>query len=404
MALVHLCAGCHMDFAIAHCNFQLRGEASDADERFVTDLATRFNKKLYINNFDTINCVDKSKGSLQMVARALRYDWFSKIMEEEKIGTLVTAHHADDALETFMINLSRGTGADGLSGIPSKTNRISRPLLIFSREQITQYAKAGKISWRDDESNSDTKYLRNKIRHEMVPLLKELHPTFLENFKLTQRHLSDTVAIVENHTMQLKASLFEPWDGLIRINVRDLMQLQPQRAYLYALFKGYGFTAWSDVVSLLTAPSGKEVRSKTHRLVKDRNHLLLDEHHPPNLGAYTIWEDQRGIDLPVHLTIEAVDGMGKTSNNVLYVDKKTLKYPLTVRKWKKGDYFHPLGMGGKKKLSKYFKDEKIDVISKERQWLLCSGDKIVWVIGKRADRRFKVLDETEHVLKFTLNK
>ena len=403
VVLTQLCSQCEMDFAIAHCNFKLRGNDSDADEVFVRNLASSLNKEFIVTHFDTKSYAAKHKMSVQMAARELRYQWFEDLMLENTIKTLVTAHHADDNLETFIINLSRGTGIKGLIGIPSRTETILRPLLLFSRDQILAFAKSGNIEWREDISNEETKYLRNKIRHQIVPLLKELHPTFLDNFSTTQKYLSQTEAISENHLHHIKESLFVIDGDINRIRIDSLSNLKPLDAYIYGLFREYGFTEWEDVRSLLTAMSGKEVHSRTHRLVKDRDFLLLTQNTVLNEHSYQIKESVTQIHTPINLSMCSVGDLEETNTNTLYVDKETLKYPMTLRKWQKGDYFYPLGMKGRKKLSKYFKDEKIDVIAKEKQWLLCSDNQIVWIVGKRADERFKVTDNTKNILKIMFN-
>ncbi|MGB5820533.1 MAG: tRNA lysidine(34) synthetase TilS [Saonia sp.] len=402
MVLAHLCASCKLNFAIAHCNFGLRGDESDADEKFVKEFAKNLNHKFYVNHFDTDAYVRGNKVSVQMAARELRYQWFTYLMQEKGFKTLVTAHQADDNLETFLINLSRGTGIDGLIGIPERTDTIARPLLKFSREQLLKYAKAIRMDWREDSSNRDTKYLRNKIRHQLVPGLKELHPTFLDNFQRTQHYLVQTSDMVEAHVGTLKTKLFQKDGDMFTVAIASLLELHPLKAYMYALFKAYGFTEWNNILGLLSATSGKEVRSKTHRLVKDRERLLLQPLVQYIVKTYKIEENQTTIKEPIQLTIDEIAGIGKTSEKILYADKETLKYPLTIRKWKKGDYFYPFGMKGGKKISKFFKDEKMDIIAKGEQWLLCSDDAIVWVIGKRADNRFRVTDNTKSILKFSL--
>ncbi len=402
VVLTHLFHNLKLNFSIAHCNFQLRGAESDADEKFVTHLAKKLNIKSHVTHFNTNDYVAKNKVNVQIAARDLRYAWFSELMQENQVGTLVTAHHADDNLETFLINLSRGTGIDGLTGIPAKTDTISRPLLAFSRAQILKYAEAQNLEWREDASNADVKYLRNKIRHEIVPVLKELHPTFLQNFELTQSHLKGANTVLNNHVELLKSRIFEVHNDGFRISIEELAVLHPQSAYLHALLKDYGFTAWTDIVRLLEGLSGKEVRSKTHRLVKDRDFLLLEALAPEVSENFTIEEEQIEITIPIHIEIESVDDLKETGEHILYVDKDSLKYPLVVRKWEKGDYFYPFGMKGRKKLSKYFKDEKVDIISKEKQWLLCSGNEVVWVIGRRSDQRFSVTKKTRQIVKFTI--
>ncbi|MBT2163043.1 tRNA lysidine(34) synthetase TilS [Zobellia barbeyronii] len=401
--LVDLCTKSKLDFTVAHCNFNLRGEASNADEDFVQNLAAHNDKNFLVTNFDTIGYVEENKVSIQIGARELRYRWFAEIMRKNHIKILVTAHHVDDSLETFLINLSRGTGIDGLTGIPEKTDTLSRPLLRFSRSQILEYAQSQKLQWREDASNADTKYLRNKIRHEIVPLLKDLNPSFLKNFTKTQDYLSESAALIDSQVKELKSRLFKEDNDVVSISIAELLKLEPISAYIHALFKNYGFTEWNDVENLLSAMSGKEIHSKTHRLLKDREFLLLAEIKDETNVQYQLKEEQTEVLEPIQLKIETVHNLSIKNKHTLYIDKKALKYPLTIRKWKNGDYFYPLGMKGRKKLSKFFKDEKVDVVAKEQQWLLCSGEEVVWVIGRRADERFKVTKNTSEILKFTLN-
>lgn len=403
VVLAHLCSQCELDFSMAHCNFKLRGEESDKDGKFVQELAKKLNKSFFTKDFETLDYADDHKISVQMAARDLRYEWFNGLMQQVNIKTLVTAHHADDNLETFIINLSRGTGIKGLTGIPSQTRNIIRPLLSFTRTQILEFAKRSNLEWREDQSNAETKYLRNKIRHEIVPLLKELHPTFLANFMETQEFLKQIAEISGNHISQIKGDLFKEEGEVIRIKIESLQSLKPLQAYLHALFSTYGFTEWEDMQHLLTAMSGKEVRSRTHRMVKDRGYLLLTNIADNFQKEFQISKKETEIQIPIGLSISTVYIIEEVGPNVLYLDKETLKYPLTLRKWQKGDYFYPLGMGGRKKLSKYFKDEKIDVIAKDKQWLLCSGNEIIWVVGKRADDRYKITNSTKKLLKIVLN-
>ena len=403
VVLAHLCSQCELDFSLAHCNFKLRGEESNKDEKFVQELAEKLGKPFFTENFETLDYAHDQKVSVQMAARELRYEWFNGLMQQNNINTLVTAHHADDNLETFIINLSRGTGIKGLTGIPSRTGNIVRPLLPFTRIQILEFSKSSNLAWREDQSNAETKYLRNKIRHGIVPLLKELHPTFLANFTETQEFLKQIAAISDNHISQIKEDIFKEDEEVIRINIESLQSLKPLEAYLHALFSPYGFTSWEDLQHLLTAMSGKEVRSKTHRLLKDRDFLLLTKIADNFRQEFQITKEDTEIQLPIGLRISTVQIIEEVGPKVLYLDKETLKYPLTLRKWHKGDYFYPLGMSGRKKLSKYFKDEKVDVIAKEKQWLLCSGNEIIWVVGKRADDRYKITNSTKKIVKIALN-
>lgn len=402
VVLAHMFASCHLDFSIAHCNFKLRASESDKDEDLVRELAKELGKEIFVTSFDTHGYMVQHKTNLQIAARELRYNWFSQLMAIHSIKTLVTAHHADDSLETFLINLSRGTGIEGLTGIPALTDTISRPLLQFSRAEIKKYAEENAIHWREDASNENTKYVRNNIRHNIVPKLKELNPNFLENFIRTQEYLGQTHDILNRHIVQLRTQLFVKEDKVEKVKIASLLALHPTKAYLFHFLREYGFTQWDDIYGLLSANSGKEVRSNTYRLLKDRDFLLLKPFTKKNTKVYNIEEGQKGMSTPICLKISTVEAIGETSPKIIYVDKETLKYPLTVRKCQKGDYFYPFGMLGKKKISKYFKDEKMDIYTKENQWLLCSGGHIVWIIGKRADDRFKITGRTKKILKIIL--
>ncbi|MGB5497427.1 MAG: tRNA lysidine(34) synthetase TilS, partial [Maribacter sp.] len=307
VVLAHLCSRCGLDFSLAHCNFKLRGKESAKDEKFVQELAKKLGSPFFSKNFETLDYAHEQKISVQMAARDLRYEWFNELMQQNNINTLVTAHHADDNLETFMINLSRGTGIKGLTGIPSHTGNIARPLLPFTRMQLLEFATSSNLVWREDQSNAETKYLRNKIRHEIVPLLKELHPTFLTNFTETQEYLQQIADIADNHISQLKEDIFQEDGEVTRIKIESLQSLKPLEAYIHALFTASGFTAWKDIQQLLTAMSGKEVRSRTHRLVKDRDFLLLTNIADDFQEAFQIKKEDTEIQIPIGLRISTVN-------------------------------------------------------------------------------------------------
>ncbi len=404
VVLAHLCYRCQMDFVLAHCNFGLRGAASDLDEAFVKNLSVVWNKKFYVTHFNTKAYVDEKKVSVQMGARELRYQWFKKLLSEHGLKYILTAHHADDNLETFLINLSRGSGIEGLTGIPEKTDKIYRPLLKYARKDIQDYAEKNGLSWREDASNADTKYLRNNIRHQIVPALKDLHPSFLSNFKDSIAYLNQTNELAKQEIHTWKKQHFLSEGDHFKIAISALNNCHPLEAYIYGLFSDYGFREWSNVKDLLVGMSGKSVVSKTHRLLKDREYLLLSELKDATEipSTYRIDKEQKVLEQPISLRFSTVTQREENSDTIIYVDKNTLKYPLVLRKWNKGDYFYPIGLHGKKKLAKFFKDEKVSLIAKEAQWLLCSEDKIVWVIGRRADNRFKVVDTTTEIMKIAI--
>ncbi len=406
VVLTHLCHKLELNFALAHCNFSLRGAESDADEAFVKQLAEDLEVDVFTQRFDTEGYAKTEKRSIQMAARELRYAWFTELANQLDVDCILTAHHADDNLETFLINFTRGTGLEGLTGIPEVNGAFVRPLLPFSSAEITAYAKANGISWRDDSSNASVKYLRNKLRHELVPILKEINPSVLQSFQSTLSHLKATADIVEESTNAVLKRAISHIDAThIAFKVAEFKKVNNPKAYLYEVFKSYGFTAWEDMLALLDAETGKQLFSNTHRLIKNRAELLLTE-ITASVGTtrIAIPETAHSITTPLGtLFITTVtDSLEIGEPHTIYVDKATLKGPLYLRQKEEGDVFYPVGMRGKKKLSKYFKDEKYSLLAKENAWLLCSGNEIVWVLGKRADARFKVTKATKFIIALTL--
>jgi len=401
VVLTSLCHKLQLNIALAHCNFNLRGTESDADEDFVLQLAEDLDLEVFIESFETASYAKKEGLSIQMAARELRYNWFYELADQLNFDYILTAHHADDNLETFLINFTRGTGLEGLTGIPEVTEHLVRPLLPFSREALEVYAIEEKIEWREDSSNASKKYLRNKLRHDIIPSLKQMNPQLLQNFQTTISNLQDSQQLVDDVIVKTQKKVVEVEEDQIKLNINKIKKLSNPKAYLYQLLKDFNFTAWDDVVNLLDAQSGKQVLSSTHRLVKDRDFLLLNDiDSEETQETIMISKEDQTIETPSGiLFFDEADAIGSTSKQIIYVDAGQLTYPLSLRKWEEGDVFYPLGMKGKKKLSKYFKDEKLSLIAKENVWLLCSEDAIVWVIGKRADERFKVTESTKNILK-----
>ncbi|WP_066220570.1 tRNA lysidine(34) synthetase TilS [Formosa haliotis] len=403
VVLANLCHELGLNIALAHCNFNLRGAESDADEAFLVNLAEALDVELFIESFDTKQYAEDTKLSIQMAARELRYRWFEELIALLKFDYVLTAHHADDNLETFLINLSRGTGLDGLTGIPEINDYIVRPLLPFSRTDIEAYAKLNTISWREDSSNSSTKYLRNKLRHDVIPVLKAINPQWLQNFKNTQDHLQDSKVLIDDYMTQVYKDVVHFDGDIIKFDVSKLLKFPDPKPYLYELLKPYNFTAWEDILKLLKSQSGKQVFSETHRLLKDREYLILSSNTSQDAiveAQYKIPKDLKSLETNFGtLVFETVSELKVSGNQTIFVDQDLLQYPLTVRKWEQGDVFYPLGMRGKKKLSKYFKDEKLSLLEKEQVWVLCSGNQIVWVINRRSDNQFKVTAETKQILK-----
>ncbi|HEX8561627.1 MAG TPA: tRNA lysidine(34) synthetase TilS [Flavobacterium sp.] len=391
--------------SIAHCNFQLRGAESFADQKFVEKYALEHNIPIYTTIFDTEGFAADYKLSTQVAARELRYNWFYELTEEHGFDFILTAHHADDNLETFLINLSRGTGIGGLTGIPHHNDKIVRPLMPFTRSEIELYAKENGVEWREDSSNASEKYLRNKIRHELVPVLKELNPEFLTTFQKTQDYLRQTQSMADDAAIMVYQQVAQSANDEIHYNLKQLKKLPNYRSYLYHWLREFGFTAWNDVYDLCENSSGKQVFAPQYKLLKNRGFLILSPlpENSPDF-EYFITEQQHEVDFPVKLSLTKADALSDASNKIIFADADKLRFPLQLRKWREGDVFFPLGMGGKsKKISKLFKDEKLSLNEKERVWLLCSDNKIVWVTGIRADERFKVEPTTTNILQIALH-
>lgn len=402
VVLSHLMHQLKFDIAIAHCNFALRGKESDEDALFTESLAEKLEIPFHSETFDTRTFAKDNKCSTQMAARELRYQWFKEVAAHFEYDYTVTAHHADDDLETFFINLSRGTGLKGLTGIPKQNETIVRPLLTFSRADILNFATSHNLYWREDSSNSKTDYLRNKLRLEVLPKFKEISTKTLQNFQHTQQYLQDSQVLIEDYMALIYNLVVTEIEDGYSIDVAKISEVPNTKAVLYELLYPFGFTAWEDVYSLLEAQSGKEVLSSTHRLLRNRNELLLTEKlEKQETKEYFIKKNQLQIINPIKLSFIPTEKMGHIDTTTVYVDAAKLNYPLQLRKWQEGDVFQPFGMKGKKKLSKFFKDEKLSLVAKQKVWILCSDHNIVWIVGHRLDDRFKITEQTKQLLKIT---
>lgn len=400
MVLVHLMDRLEYKIALVHCNFQLRGKESDRDEMFVVGTANKMGIPVYSDTFETEKFAKKHRMSVQLAARNLRYTRFSELLEKFDYDYLVTAHHLDDDLETFLINLSRGTGLKGLTGIPKKNNKIIRPLLHFSKEEIISYARKENILWREDSSNDTDDYVRNNLRHHVIPSLKESNIGFLKNYATTRSHLQAAQRLLEDYATLVQRLVIEEKDDSLHFDLIKLQGLPNYKDLLFLLLSDFGFTSWPDIQKLVSAETGKRVFSSSHRLLKNRGTLILSQITTSSDFSYEVSKD--GIKTPINLTITEVDFIDDAGADIIFADEEKLHFPLVLRRWQEGDVFYPFGMQGKKKLSKFFKDEKYSQLDKERQWLLCNGNDILWVVGKRMDERFKITEETRTILKIAL--
>lgn len=404
MVMAHLFQALDNEFAIAHCNFQLRGMESFGDQKFVQDFADTNKIPIFITQFDTQAFANDYKLSTQVAARELRYNWFYELLETENYDYILTAHHSDDNIETFLIHLVRGSGLDGFTGIPTQNNSVIRPLLAFSRDEISNYASANALLWREDSSNASDKYLRNKIRHDLVPILKELNPNFLTSFQNTQKYLKEAQAMVEDATIMIYQQVATEIEDKIHFDIQKLTKLPNYKSYLYQWLKEFGFSAWDDIYDLVTSQSGKQVFSGEFRLLKDRHFLILSPMNEIDATEeYCIDENQKEVNFPIKLSFCNKDYNPNTDNSIIFVDGDKLKYPLVLKRFEKGAVFQPFGMNGKsKKVSKLFKDEKLSLLQKENTWILYSDNEIVWVVGIRQDERFKIENTTINSLQIAL--
>jgi len=409
MVLLDLFRSLDMNISVAHCNFNLRKNASDLDEALVHDYCEKFNIKYFVNSFKTEEYASLNKQSIQIAARELRYDWFNDLCNDNAFDYILTAHHLDDSVETFLINFTRGTGIDGLLGIPEKNQITVRPLLPFSRERIFNFAVENNIVWREDASNATTKYLRNKIRHEIVPVLKSQNAEFLSSFKQTVSNLSDANLLIKDACEFVSNQVFIDSDHVLELDINKLKTFKNYNLYLYQWLKAYEFKNWHEVYDLLNAETGKKILSRNYILLKNRNSLILENRKMLNSSFFLIFEDDKSLFLPISLIFERFESDNLNTlvltKNEIIVDASQIIYPLKLRKWQLGDVFHPIGMKGKKKVSKYFKDQKFSQFDKEDTWILENGNQeIIWIVGHRMDERFKILNNTTNKLKIELLK
>lgn len=381
------------EVAVAHCNFQLRGSDSEQDEQLVDSYCTRHQLTCHIKRFDT----KLFKQSTQMAARTLRYDWFEELCSSNGYDIVLTAHHADDNIETLLMNIIRGTGIEGLAAIPEQNGRIIRPLLPFYKSEIVNYAQAKEIPWREDHSNQSDDYLRNAMRHHVIPELAKLHPKALENTSKTINFTNQAALVVQQQTVQMREQLFQNKNGIIHIPIPEIKALKPLSFWSHQLFYAYGFDH-REVIKLMNAQKGKQIFSQDYVLEVGRDEFLLYKPFTHDVEKeFAVYKD--GLSEPLKLTFSKQQ---LNTKNALTVDEETILFPMTLRKWKKGDHFYPTGMTGSKKVSKFFKDEKYTATQKAAQWLLCSGNDIVWIVGKRADRRFVPSENTINFLNINL--
>jgi len=397
VCLMHILLAFGYKFDLAHCNFNLRGNESDEDEIFVRKLAKEYQLQLHVKHFDTQMHATENKISTQMAARDLRYAWFHDLLASENAKYIAIAHHANDDTETFFINLIRGSGLKGLLGIEEKIDSIVRPLMAVSRAEIEQFLQENDISFREDSSNASLKYLRNKIRHELMPLLTEMNPSIQQTISDEMKILEGVAQVYSAKMEEVRKELIQNKNGIIQLRIAALLELNPLNNYLYELLSPYGFSTIESIAKSLNGQSGKQFFSNTHQLVVDREYIFVSTLEKEDI-AFKILEGDFKLENPIAINFRT--GPDKNiilDSKIAQLDFDKLEFPLTLRKWKEGDKFIPLGMQSFKKLSDFFIDNKVSILDKKKQWLLCSGKDIIWVVGRRIDNRYKLRFKTKKV-------
>ena len=404
VVLCTLCNDLGLNFSIAHCNFSLRGEESDEDAKFAKALAKLLNVDFYLKKFNTISYKENSGLSTQMAARELRYKWFDDLLIN--YDCLLTAHHLDDQLETFLMNLSRGSGLGGLLGIPIINKKKIRPLLSFSKNQIVNYARENNISWREDSSNLSNDYLRNEIRNNVIPEFKKSAPDLLKNFNKSLNYLKNSKSYIQEKINETSKKIIFDEGHQVKYDIKEILRLDNLQMCLFEFFHKFGFNQLTDIENILTSQSGKQILSKTHRIVKDRGFLILEEISNMNFVSIDVLSDAAQVDtiygsLFFNLSLNFEKSIDPSS---VYVDLGKLVYPLRVEVYSKGMEFIPFGMSGKKSLSKFFKDKKLSIIDKNRSLVLVNGNnELIWVVNQRMDDRYKITESTSRILKISFN-
>lgn len=410
IVLVDLCFKAGYSFSIAHCNFQLRGEESNRDEAFVRELAKKYNAELYVKTFDTVALSNQYKTSIEETARNLRYAWFEELLKTNdcRLSAILTAHHADDNIETMLMNFFRGTGVKGLRGMLPKNGHIVRPLLFIQRKDIEAYAQENNLAFVIDSTNASTEYTRNFFRHKIIPLVKEIYPEAEQNLLSNQQRFAEAELLYQQSIQQHKKKLLEYKGNEIHIPVLKLKKTETLKTIVFEIVSEFGFTAAqiNDVVDLLDAENSKYVQSATHRIIKNRSWLIIAPLQNKESSFVLIEEnDQQVSTAGFYLQLSIInkpDAEINTANTIALLDASTVTFPLLLRKWKTGDYFYPLGMKKKKKLARFFIDQKLSRTEKENVWVLESNKKIIWVVGHRIDDRFKISASTKSVLGLSL--
>ncbi len=403
VVLLHLLVNSGYKVTLAHCNFNLRDNESDSDEAFVRKLASSYKIQAHFIDFNTQKFAKENKLSIEMSARKLRYNWFNELLINNNYNFLATGHHLNDSIETIFLNLARGTGYKGIIGISKKNINIVRPLLFATRTEIESYAKENDIEYRNDSSNEEEKYLRNIVRKQIIPAFKKLNPAFEQVMKNNITSLNDASLILDSYFEDYKQEAISGNSYPIEIDFRTILAKTPKSIHLFELISNYGFNrdAVEKILSGINKEPGKLFYSSTHTLLIDREKLIITEKTKTENKEFQAYSLNELNKLPIELVAMEVPASKFAiikKSNFACIDVDKISYPLTLRKWKNGDHFHPLGMSQKKKVSDFLIDTKTNLIEKENTWVLLSENEIVWIVNKRINNRFKITNETNKVL------
>ncbi len=418
VVLTDLIAKSGFDFTILHCNFQLRGDESKRDESFVRSLGEKYIKTVLVKTFDTNSYATENKISIQVAARELRYNWFKEINEtlvfpDSRLPAIdyrliTTAHHADDNIETVLINFFRGTGIQGLKGIQPyiKEQHLIRPLLNFRKYELLQYAKENNLSFVEDSSNSSDKYTRNYFRNQLIPSIKEIFSNAEENILNNIERFNEAEMLYSQAIRLHRKKLIEEKGNEFHIPILKLKKAEPLHTIVWEIIKDFNFSSaqTDEVIKLLDADNGSSIQSTTHRIIRNRKWIIIATLQTEVANHILIEKGEKHIVFANgELNLEILSAPLPTPDSRLltHIDFAKLSFPLMLRPNKKGDYFYPLGMQKKKKLNRFFIDQKLSATDKEKVWVIESNKKIVWVIGLRIDDRFKITSSTKQILQIS---
>ncbi len=407
--LAHLLKSSGFNFAIAHCNFLLRGAEAKLDQDFTANLAHQLQVPFFLTEFNTANYAAENHISIQMAARKLRYEWFEKICAEENFDVIALAHHQNDSVETILLNLTRGTGIAGMHGILPKNGKLVRPMLFLSRENIDAICVEEKLAFVEDSSNTSVKYARNKIRLEVVPKLKELNPKLEKTFDQNLEHFRQLEQLLEQDLQVLRHTVFINLKTETRIKIEEIRKLNPQKLLLFGLLREFNFSeqVLGDLLLSLKKHPGKVFKSSSHQIILDRTEIIIQPKKTLVKEVLLILENQNEIHFQGFKLKVLHDGsplIVKENPMATSVDAAKLIYPLTIRNWQTGDYFFPLGMQNRQKLSDFFVHQKVPLNQKSNVTVLVNGNQeIIWIGGFRLDDRYKVDNQTKKVVIFELS-